>query len=147
MALEESPHSPLQRKLRAAIRALRPACLLDGQEHARMRVPEMHSRHGAGQRQVGRRDLVLILRVRLDQFGLGFGWMHGRCHLKVDKQSGPAKAGCDGRDCRTARDSGHVAGHVAGMRSLSQDFLPDGDDPAPFLDEFRGGDDTAGAVQ
>ena len=51
----------------AAVRALGPAILLDGQVDARVGVPQVHLRHGAGERQVLRRHLILVLRVRLDQ--------------------------------------------------------------------------------
>src|SRR5580692_1201262 len=64
--------SGFERVLGAAIRALGPAAAFDGQIHPRMRVPQVHLRHRAGQRQVVRGYLVLVLRVRLDErFGGG----------------------------------------------------------------------------
>ena len=38
-----------------------------GKIHARMRVPQVHLRHRAAQRQILGADLVLVLRVRLDE--------------------------------------------------------------------------------
>jgi len=61
--------SPTQRVLRAAIRALRPTGLLDRQEHARVRVPQIHAGHRAGQWQIRIGHGVLITGVGLQKFG------------------------------------------------------------------------------
>src|SRR5579863_6698694 len=56
-----------QRVLRAAVGALRPAGIFNRKIHARMRVPQVHLRHRAAQRQILGADLVLVLRVGCDQ--------------------------------------------------------------------------------
>ena len=78
--------TPLRRRLRvgalalknvlgAAVRALRPAGLLDRQIDPRVRVPEIHLRHRARERQIAGVHFVFVLRVGLDE---RFGGWHGR---------------------------------------------------------------------
>src|SRR5882672_1027581 len=69
--------SPPQRVLRATVGTFRPAGLLYGQIHARMRVPQIHLRHRAAQRQILAADLVLVLRV-------GFNERFGRSDHGLD---------------------------------------------------------------
>ena len=53
--------------LRATIRAFRFAGIFDWQEHFRMRIPQVHAWHWAGQRQVAAAYLVSVLRICRDQ--------------------------------------------------------------------------------
>ena len=48
---------------RATVRALRLAGFVDGQIHLRVRIPQVHAGHRAGQRQVSRTDRVAMLGV------------------------------------------------------------------------------------
>ncbi len=50
-----------------AVRALRLTDFLDRQIDLGMRVPEVHTRHRAGQRQVVRLNLVFMLYIGRDQ--------------------------------------------------------------------------------
>ncbi len=75
-SLAAAAGSLLQRVLRGAVGAFRPAGLLDRQEDARVRVPQLHARHRAAKRQVVLRHLVEVLGIRLDELVAAFG-RHG----------------------------------------------------------------------
>jgi hypothetical protein len=90
-----------QRVLRAAVRAFRPTGLFDGQEHARMRVPQMHARHRAGQRQIRSRHRVLVAGVRLQKFRAGFVRAHRKAPQEGRNYGRKDNDGCfaSGRTC------------------------------------------------
>ena len=53
--------------LGTTIRAFCLTGLLDRQIHLRMRIPQIHARHGTGQRYIPALHLVTVLRVRCNQ--------------------------------------------------------------------------------
>ena len=91
--------STSQRVLGAAVGTLCTAGFLDGEVHARMRIPQRHRGHRAGQRQVRRSDFVGLRSVRGDLCA----WL-GVQVMACPPLYGLAHPGApDRRDCRAFR--------------------------------------------